>query len=237
MTLGVKSQAMPRKEIAPEQTPSDAGLVSTTDHLPRQPAEPSDESLVARIAQRDRNAFATIYDRYAHTIYTVAAYALGRAEAEDVVQDTFLRLWNKANQFDGTRGSFGAWFMTIARHCVLDELNRNSHRQRVVLSEEVEQVVMEPAQAMVDVEEQAWLLERAHALLSALQHLPAEQRQVLILAYFGGLSQSSIAQQLGWPLGTVKKRIRLGMQKLRAELAARGLVDETPTGSNRAHGE
>jgi RNA polymerase sigma-70 factor, ECF subfamily len=165
-------------------------------------------------------AFSQLYDRYARSVYVLAVTALDRAEAEEVVQEVFLRLWHKADQFRSERGPFGAWFMTIARHHLWDVL-RSLYREPSLTAEAIDQLLVESAAYVGDVEEEAWSQEVGEAVLQALQGLPAEQRRALVLAYFGGLSQSSIAQHLGWPLGTVKKRIRLGLQKLRTALAAR----------------
>jgi RNA polymerase sigma-70 factor (ECF subfamily) len=184
------------------------------------PFEFSDEALVARVGQRDVAAFGLLYNRYARAVYALAVHMLGSAEAEEVVQEVFLRLWSKADQFQTGRGSFGAWFMTIARHHVLDELRRRGQEQSVA-AQAIDQILVEAADGLDNVEEEAWSREQGRTVLHALQGLPAEQRQALVLAYLGGLSQSSIAQSLGWPLGTVKKRIRLGLQKLRAALAAK----------------
>ncbi len=197
--------------------------MNVDDLFPSQ-IEPSDETLAGRVAQRDMAAFELIYDRYAKSVYALAAHLLGHAEAEEVVQEVFLRLWHKAGQFDPARGFFNTWFMAIARHHVLDELRQRSQQQRLVAAEEIDQLLAEAADPAANVEEQAWLRERGNTILDALQSLPAEQRRVLVLAYFGGLSQSAIARHLGWPLGTVKKRVRLGLQKLRASLAQQGLV-------------
>jgi RNA polymerase sigma-70 factor, ECF subfamily len=185
-----------------------------------QQLEPSDEALVERVRRQDMAAFGLLYDRYARSVYVLAVTALDRAEAEEIVQEVFLHLWRKADQFQSERGPFGAWFMTIARHHVWD-VSRRLHREPSLSAEVIDQLLMESAISAANVEEEAWSKEVGEAVLHALQGLPAEQRRVLILAYFGGLSQSSIAQSLGWPLGTVKKRIRLGMQKLRTALAPR----------------
>lgn len=195
------------------------------------PLEPTDEILVERILQQDVPAFSVLYDRYAQAIYALAAHMIGPPEAEEIVQEVFLRLWNKANQFDPARGSFGSWLMTIARHRILDEL-RNNNQQRLLAVEDINQLLESMADPMVDVEEEVWQRERNAAILNQMKTLPAEQQRALILAYFGGFSQSTIAEQLGWPLGTVKKRIRLGLQKLRTFLTESRL--ETLPGSDQA---
>ena len=212
-----------------------------------QQLDPSDEALVERVLRQDVTAFSQLYDRYARPVYVLAVTALDRVEAEAIVQEVFLRLWRKADQFRPERGPFGAWFMTIARHHLWNVLRR-LHREPSLAAEVIDELLMESAISIGDdVEEQAWSKEIGEAVLHALQGLPAEQRRVLVLAYFAGLSQSSIAQHLGWPLGTVKKRIRLGLQKLRNALAPRyGFVsvllepeneDATTVRANTTHNE
>ena len=180
--------------------------------------EPSDEQLAARITQRDNAAFEQLYNRYVRTIYVLAVHALGNSEAEEVVQDVFLRLWHKAHQFDALRGSFAGWLMTIARNRVLDSLRKRSHQERLVVANEIDGLLAETLDGGADVEFDVSLREDRRMVIESLRALPAEQRRAIVLAYFGGLSHTSIAESLGWPVGTVKKRIRLGMQKLRAAL-------------------
>ena len=181
---------------------------------------PADEVLVARVALGDVAAFALL--RYARPVYAMAVHLLGPADGEEAAQEAFLRLWNKADQFDPARGSFAAWFIAVARHHVFRELRGRSQRHRLAAAEDVDRLLAQAADPTIDVEEQAWRRDEGAAVRRALDGLPADQRRALVLAYFGGLSQSAIAQHLGWPLGTVKKRIRLGMQKLRLALAQQG---------------
>jgi RNA polymerase sigma-70 factor, ECF subfamily len=189
--------------------------------------EPDDELLVARVVQRDVAAFTLLYDRYVNSVYTMAVYMLGAADAEEVVQEVFLRLWHRTDQFDSGRGSFKAWFTTVVRHYILDELRQRSQQQQhLVVAEDINQLLASAKDPLVDVEQEVGLREESKTVLHALQSLPPEQRRALVLAYFGGLSQSTIAQNLGWPLGTVKKRIRLGMQKLRAALISQKVTAE-----------
>ena len=192
--------------------------------------EPNDETLIAQVVQRDVEAFALLYDRYSPAVYSMAVHMVGSSDAEDLVQEVFLRLWHRAAQFDETRGLFRPWFMTIARHCMLDELRRRSQQQRLEVAESVEQVLLSAIDPTINVERVVRQREAGAAVLAVLQTLPAEQRRVLVLAYFGGLSQTAIAKTLGWPLGTVKKRIRLGMQKLRGALTADWSIEEASQG-------
>ncbi len=186
--------------------------------------------LAARVARHDSNAFAALYDRYARMVYVLAAHMLGPSDAEEATQEIFMRLWNKAAQFDATRGSFAAWFMTIARHYVLDEV-RHRRQQPTYCADDIDQLIATPRDD-VDIAEQAWLSQCGAAAQRALADLPPEQRRVIVLAYFGGMSQSEIAQSLAVPLGTVKKRIRLGVRKLRAALRAQGLLPALELGSS-----
>jgi RNA polymerase sigma-70 factor (ECF subfamily) len=181
--------------------------------------EPSDEALVARVARKDVAAFATLYDRYARRVYAWSAHTLGSEEAEDVVQEAFLRLWDKAGQFDAKRGRFGSWFMAIARHQIVRQLRRRGTDQRVIAADEIERVLADASAHGRDLEAEVWAHEGAAAVRRAVTSLPQEQRRVIVLAYFAGFTQSAIAKITGAPLGTVKKRTRLALQKLRERLA------------------
>lgn len=178
----------------------------------------SDAELATQVAARDAASLGVLYDRYARAIYAMASRALGGVEAEEIVQDSFLRLWRSAAQYDPDRSAFVAWFMSVARHSIVDALQRRGLDARLRAAAAAEQALASVTSAGVDVETEAWQREEAITLRHALIALPEEQRRVLVLAYFGGLTHSAMAAQLGWPLGTVKKRVRLGLQKLRAAL-------------------
>jgi RNA polymerase sigma-70 factor, ECF subfamily len=194
-----------------------------------------DESLAARVAAGDVAAFTQLYERYAQRIYAWCVHTLGAGRAEDAVQEIFLRLWQAAVQFDPTRGRFVTWFFAIARHHLVHELRKAGVRRRAAVAAEIAEVFAAPT---ADPAELASARDEAIALVGALLRLPEEQRQVLAMAYFGGLSQSQIAAHLAVPLGTVKKRVRLGMGKLRAalqppdaaagEVETRGNLESTP---------
>jgi RNA polymerase sigma-70 factor (ECF subfamily) len=201
------------------QDPS-AGIVEAYDL-----ATASDEMLASRIAARDMQAFSAIYDRFSQSVFSMAGHMLGVNEAEEAAQEIFMRLWNKASQYDPARGPFSHWFMSIARNHMLDKLRARSERMRVVAAEEIDSLLAEAADPKVDVVDQVWQKQRGDALLGALQRIPAEQRRVIVLAYFGGMSQSEISMHINVPLGTVKKRIRLGLQKMRAALSPHALLD------------
>jgi RNA polymerase sigma-70 factor, ECF subfamily len=196
--------------------------------------ETTDEALAERVRLRDTAAFGALYDRYAPAVYALAARALGAAEAEEIVQEVFLRLWQRAAQFDPTRSAFGAWFMAIARHRVFDELRRRGQAQRLAVGGDVERLLARAPDPAVDPDIQVWRQDEAHAVRLALAALPDDQRRVLVLGYFAGFTQSAMADLLGWPLGTVKKRVRLGLQKLRRALAPLNESAVAPPGRDPA---
>ena len=171
----------------------------------------------------NRDALAELYDRYGRLAYSVAMRVLGDpGRAEDVVQDAFLKLWNNAAQFDVERGSLRTWLITAVRNRSIDTLRgRGAHeRQERELKPEL-QATGPTSDPWRDV---SLSLERT-AIREALNSLPAEQRHVVELAYFGGYSHGEIADIAGVPLSTVKGRMRLALEKLSSYLKGRGLVD------------
>jgi len=170
-----------------------------------------DNELVKLVAGRDRDAFIMLYDRYAARIYGLALRMLGeQMAAEEVTQDTFLKLWTRAVTFSSRKGTLLAWLLTIARRTALDRIrleNRHPEFNNPADPEDTWRLSPDPGS---QTEEARW-----RSLHFALQELPTEQRQVIELAYYHGMSQSQIAKYLGEPLGTIKTRIRLGMEKLR----------------------
>jgi RNA polymerase sigma-70 factor (ECF subfamily) len=188
--------------------------------------EPSDEVLAERVVERDLDAFATLYQRYAPRVFTWAARTLGPGEAEDVSQDVFLRLWDRAAQFDPARGRFGAWFAAVTRNEIVGRLRRRTREQRILASEELDELLSGAADGAPAPDTRAWMTDRDATLAAAVRELPLEQRRVIVMAYFGGLSQSEIAAALAAPLGTVKKRTSLALAKLR-----HAVVDDAPARS------
>jgi RNA polymerase sigma-70 factor, ECF subfamily len=177
-----------------------------------------DEELVSRIAGGDVAAFAELYDRYARRIHAWSTHVLGAERAEDAMQEIFLRLWQHAGQFDGDRGTFTTWFTAVARHHLLHVLRQEGTRRRLTAAAEIAGVLAGASSPPPGPEEIVDRREDSAALVRALRLLPDEQRQAVVLVYFGGLSQSQIAEHLALPLGTVKKRIRLAMGRLRDAL-------------------
>jgi RNA polymerase sigma-70 factor, ECF subfamily len=171
----------------------------------------------------DREALAMLYDRYSALAYGVAMRVLGDpARAEDAVQDAFVNVWNRASTFDAARGSLRAWLLTSVRNRCIDYLRGRGSRER---REDELNANADYAQAPSDPwREVALSLERA-AVRDAMSSLPAEQRQVVEMAYFGGYSHAEIADMTRVPLGTVKGRMRLALEKMSSYLRGRGLVD------------
>ena len=179
-----------------------------------------DQELVRQVARRDQRAFLALYERYSGRVYTLILHMLtDRMQAEEVLQETFLRLWRRADQYDPERGSLLVWLLAIARYTTLERLRFESRRP--LLSDGIE-----PSPFLENIPEPESTLEEARwrSLHLAVQSLPAEQKNVIELAYYQGMSQSEIAEHLDLPLGTVKTRLRTGMLRLRHQW----LDGETP---------
>jgi RNA polymerase sigma-70 factor (ECF subfamily) len=181
-----------------------------------------DEELVAGLRRREVGAFETLYDRYGNLVYSVSLRVLGDVEAaEDVAQEVFLRLWRKPQHYDTARGRFVTWLMSVTRNRAIDEHRRRGRRQRREAPSDLELNDTLASDESDDPAAVAVLTDEGHAIRQALSGLPSEQRRAIELAYFGGYTQQQISDALGQPLGTIKTRIRLGMQKLRAALEER----------------
>lgn len=181
---------------------------------------------MALMATGDEQALAALYDRWVVMVHTIAYHLLGDAdEAEDAVEETFWQAWRQAARYETSRGAVSTWLSTIARSRALDRLRARKRRGEASYDEppsrsaplggfisDVESPIGNPQR---DTEK----AERARDVAAALSTLPAEQREVIELAYFGGLSHSEIAEKTSQPLGTVKTRARLALDKLRAGLA------------------
>ncbi len=179
---------------------------------------PTDALLAQLVATGDPLAFQALYERHARGIYMLAYSLLGREGASDLVQDVFMAVWEKADQFDEQRGTFGTWLTAIARHRILDlARHRARDAQKLAaagLADQIEQL----CDARTDVADQVATSVDSARVLRALGMLPPLQRRALVLIYFGGYTHRELAELLDWPLGTVKKRIRLGLHKLAVEL-------------------
>ena len=173
-----------------------------------------------RLFLRDRHAFEEIYDRYGDLVYSTALRVLRDPHlAEDISQEIFVRLWRKPGSYVAERGRFLTWLISVTRNRAVDEVRARGRRQRYETASPEEQERELPDGTANDPALNADLAEQRRIVRAALTELPPDQRQVIELAYFGGLTQREIADRLSQPLGTVKTRIRLGMQKLRTSLA------------------
>ncbi len=171
-------------------------------------ASPTELTQLRRIQAGDEQALIDLHAQYARLVYSVAYRVLGDPmAAEEVTQDTFMRLWRRADTFDANKGSFVTWLLTIARRLAIDAFRK---QQRTPLLVEADP---DGWDTLVGTDDNQDL---RRTLAAAVRDLPDEQRQAIELAYFYGLTHSQIAEFLGEPLGTIKTRIRLGMQKLRA---------------------
>lgn len=179
----------------------------------------SDLELLARVQRRSRTALAVLYERYSTKALGLAYKILrDRDLAEEVVIEAFWRVWQRAGQFQGGRGSFAAWFYGIVRHLAVDELRRRDARPIASQDDQLEWALA--ASQENDVDEIVNRRLTAATIQHALETLPPAQREVLWLAYWGGLTRDEISKKLGQPLGTVHTRARLGLDKLRVLLAA-----------------
>ena len=176
-------------------------------------SQPDLNLLILRVAAGDQLAMTSLYDTSSRVLYGLLLRILNEhAVAEEVLLDVYVQVWRQAGSYDEVRGSPMAWMLTIARSRAIDRLR--SGRQELLLRDSFEGLE-ENARSEIDVEESAAIAEVQVRVRDALETLPAEQREVIELAYYGGFSHSEIALQLEQPLGTVKTRIRLGITKLR----------------------
>jgi RNA polymerase sigma-70 factor, ECF subfamily len=186
--------------------------------LERATSDELQAQLLARVAARDLQALSDFYDDTSTPLFSVALRILGdTSEAEEVIQDVFVQIWEKAPTFETVLGSAFHWALSITRHRAIDRLRSRQRRSR--LTERLEETgSAEPAPVAIP---DATILETedAAAVRNALSTLPADQRQAIEMAFFGGLTHPEIAETLHEPLGTIKARIRRGLLKLREALS------------------
>ena len=176
--------------------------------------EPSDEQVLEAVGRGDDDALGVLYDRFGRLAYRLAFRILrDRALAEDAVQEAFLAVWRSADAYKRERAKPSTWILTVVHRRAVDLVRREQSRRGEPL-----EVAPEPVSGPAD--EDAVLRDRRAAVQAALTELPGEQRQALELAYYGGLTQSELAERLGVPLGTVKSRMFAGLGRLRELLAA-----------------
>jgi RNA polymerase sigma-70 factor (ECF subfamily) len=190
--------------------------------------EGNDEELIERLAQGDLAALEALYTRYARPVFSLALRILeNSADAEEVTQDVFERVWRHAPAYDAGRGRFGTWLLSITHHVAIDSVRKRQRQPQRVTPEVAERATQVLPDLQQDVTETALRNMEAEQIRRALRSLPTSQQQAIELAYFGGLSHLEIAAALGDPLGTVKARIRRGMDRLRSALEGFGVESET----------
>jgi RNA polymerase sigma-70 factor (ECF subfamily) len=178
----------------------------------------ADEDLMPLVAERDPEAFEVFYDRHGGAAYSLAYRIVGEASAaEDVTQEAFISIWRSGGRYDRTRGSVRAWTLGIVRNRAIDALRRTAGKAPKLTFDDEMILEQRPSGDVTD--DEAIRRDEARELRGVLSELPAEQSKVIQLAYFAGFSHSEIAEVLGMPLGTVKGRMRLAMEKIRAQMA------------------
>jgi RNA polymerase sigma-70 factor, ECF subfamily len=178
----------------------------------------ADEDLMPLVERKEPAAFEIMYDRHGGAAYSLAYRIVGDpSTAEDVTQEAFLSLWRTVARYDRTRGSVRTWLLGVVRNRAIDVLRREAGKAPSVTLELDRLPDQGPTAELTDTE--ALRHEAAREVRGALEMLPADQLKVIELAYFGGLTHSEIAASLGMPLGTVKGRMRLAMEKIRTNLA------------------
>jgi RNA polymerase sigma-70 factor (ECF subfamily) len=178
----------------------------------------ADEELMPLIGDKDPDAFEVFYDRHGGAAYSLAYRIVGeRGAAEDVTQEAFISIWRSGARFDRTRGSVRSWMLSVVRNRAIDALRSRAGKAPKLALDDDAILEQRPAEELT--EEVAMRHETAGEVRGVLGGLPGEQSKVIELAYFGGFSQSEISRMLGVPLGTVKGRMRLGLEKIRGEMA------------------
>jgi RNA polymerase sigma-70 factor (ECF subfamily) len=207
----------PRSRVFGRMTDSPAPNSPSPDER-----EAADARLMHRIAARDRAAFAELYDRFSGPLFGAAMRILrDSAEAQDVVHDAFVALWEKADTFTPERGSPFSWAVTLVRNRAIDRVRQRRRRAELLAESAPSDLGYADAAPNASAPDAAMAGDEARAVRAAVATLPAEQKKALELAFFGGLTQEQIARTLREPLGTVKARIRRGLIKLRDSLATR----------------
>jgi len=175
----------------------------------------TDGDLLVRLQNRDPQALAELYDRYGKMVYGLILRVVSdTGTAEDLVQETFLRVWNRAQGFDSERGAVGPWLMAVARNRAIDYLRSQGRR----IQSSVEFNETEHPSLFANLQTEMLQFDVIKRMKTALEHLDGKQRKAIELAYFEGMSQTEIAERMGQPLGTVKTWVRRALQQLREEL-------------------
>jgi RNA polymerase sigma-70 factor (ECF subfamily) len=181
----------------------------------------ADEELISLVGDGDTRAFASLYDRHSRPAYSLAYRLMnGRQAAEDLVQEAFIKAWRSAGSYRAGRGSVHTWILSIVRNRAIDLFRSHASRRRTQEKVEIEAPRSLPNEAFAE----TWRNFKRDLVRQALEELPYEQRKVLVLSHFSELTHAEIAERLCLPLGTVKGRMRLGLEKLRKNSELRGMA-------------
>jgi RNA polymerase sigma-70 factor, ECF subfamily len=206
----------------PARTNAPARMTPSDDPQSPEARASANAALIRRMAGGDRDALAELYDSLSRPLYATARHILNdAAEAQDVVHDVFLSLWENAGSFDSARGAAFSWAVTLTRNRSIDRLRTRANRARLLGSSVPDDLGYGEDTGEIGGSLRAELGDRAVAVRSAMAELPADQQRALELAFFSGLTQKEIADKLSEPIGTIKARIRRGLIKLRDSLAGR----------------
>ncbi len=180
----------------------------------------SDEALVAQIARGDEAALGAFYDRFGRVVYGLVLRVVRNAEvAEEATQEAFLAVWRTADEYRASRGSARAWLLTIAHRRAVDRVRYE--QRRVAGNEPLDETTQAQIREIIpSAEDEAWVVFERERLVRALAQIPDAERELIELAYFDGYTQSELAERLGLPLGTVKRRTFTGLRRLRGLLEA-----------------
>jgi len=223
-TLALRAPATfvltPRVKTVPMQ-PQASSLAEKTSVIQTRQTM-SDEELIAAICLHAEWAIELLYQRYHRFAYSLAYHILrDSTAAEDIVQEVFLSIWQKAASYQRQNGSVHRWLQAIVHHRAIDKVRAAAHRDYQWNTENEQ----DPPSEEPELWEQAWYAEQQTLIRTALEQLPPEQRQIIELAYFGGYTHTEIAEQWNIPLGTVKGRMRLGLLKMKRLLQEQGLEE------------
>ncbi|MBA2754887.1 MAG: sigma-70 family RNA polymerase sigma factor [Chloroflexia bacterium] len=181
--------------------------------------EMADADLIGRAAGGDARALEVLYERYSRVVYSFALRIVADPQlAEELLQEVFFRAWQQGGAYSASRGTFVTWLLSITHNMAIDEVRKRRRRPQRADSEDPEAVLAAVPDLGLSVEDEVWLGALRDTIAGALGTLPPNQRVAIEMAYFRGLTQREIAEQLGEPLGTIKTRMRLGIQKLRDQL-------------------
>jgi len=179
-----------------------------------------DQLKIIAIANGDNQALEELYNRYSGVVYRLAFRVLKqREQSEEVVQEVFWRVWRRSTSFERERGRVSQWIFGIAHNLCIDEMRRMRARPNPVYENDEHPIIAQLVDEHIDIPAVAWANEQRRVIVGALANLPVAQREAVELAYFGGFSHQEIAERLDRPLGTIKTRVRLGLQKLGTLLA------------------